>query len=234
MRLLDGKTIAAQVRAEVRAEVMRLQEAGHRVPHLVIILVGDDPASEVYVGNKLRAAGGTGMTAGCVKFGSGVTTERLVQEVERLNADSTVDGIVVQLPLPVHVDAKRVTSAVCPLKDVDSTVEKRSVEELLHRSGVDREGREVVVSERNIPRSLTGDMVPDGAIVIDMGFTRIDDPAAEKGYRIVGDADMESVSRKAAWLSPVPGGVGPMLIAVLLQNVLESRIRTARDTVVTP
>lgn len=225
MQLLDGKTIAAQVRAEVRAATEALRTAGQRAPRLVIVLAGDNPASEIYVGNKLRAAGEAGIEAECVRICGTAGTADVLREVERLNADETVDGIVVQLPLPAQMDAKRVTAAIDSRKDVDRTVEKRSVEELLHRSGVDKEGREVVVTERNIPGSLTGEMVPEGAIVIDMGFTRIDDPAAEKGYRIVGDADVESVRRKAAWLSPVPGGVGPMLIAVLLQNVLESRKR---------
>ena len=128
--------------------------------------------------------------------------------------------MIVQLPLPAHIDEKRVLSAVIPEKDADKRIKEDAVSLLLQLSGVDAEGREVIVSENNRPCSLKAEHIPKGAVVIDMGFTCLTDPAAVKGYRIVGDADIESIRHKAAYLAPVPGGIGPMIIAVLMLHTV--------------
>ena len=281
-QIIDGKAIAAQVRAEVKAEVEAWVQAGHRPPYLAVILVGDNPASASYVRGKTKAAAEVGIASDTLHFDTSISEAELLAEIARLNDDEGVDGILVQLPLPDHIDPSRVLNAIRPDKDVDGfhpinagrlllgepgfvPATPAGILELLRRSGIETTGKHaVVVGRSNIvgrplaalllhrgidatvtvchsrtrdlaaltrtadilvaaigrPRYITADMVREGAVVIDVGINRVDDPAHPRGYRLVGDVDFEAVAEKAGWITPVPGGVGPMTIALLLRNTL--------------
>ena len=296
MVLLDGKQIAATIRQEIREQVEQLRAEGRRVPKLVIVIVGHNPASETYVANKMKACAEVGIEAEKRAFETSVTEAELLAEVTRLNHDPSVDGFIVQLPLPEHIAETTILSAIDYCKDVDGltpanvgrTVQglpsivsatPRGIRELLARYRIATEGKHVVVIGRsNIvgkpiamllmqrpylslpsmsaaslgnatvtvchsktqdlaaicrtadiiivaagsPKLLTADMVKEGATVIDVGINRVDDSAAPKGYRLVGDVDFEHVAPKTAYITPVPGGVGPMTIVSLLQNTLQA------------
>lgn len=281
-QIIDGKAIAAQVRAEVKAEVEAWVQAGHRPPYLAVILVGDNPASASYVRGKTKAAAEVGIASDTLHFDTSISEAELLAEIARLNDDEGVDGILVQLPLPDHIDPSRVLNAIRPDKDVDGfhpinagrlllgepgfvPATPAGILELLRRSGIETTGKHaVVVGRSNIvgrplaalllhrgidatvtvchsrtqdlaaltrtadilvaaigrPRYITADMVREGAVVIDVGINRVDDPSHPRGYRLVGDVDFEAVVEKAGWITPVPGGVGPMTIALLLRNTL--------------
>ena len=281
-QIIDGKAIAAQVRAEVKAEVEAWVQAGHRPPYLAVILVGDNPASASYVRGKTKAAAEVGIASDTLHFDTSISEAELLAEIARLNDDEGVDGILVQLPLPDHIDPSRVLNAIRPDKDVDGfhpinagrlllgepgfvPATPAGILELLRRSGLETTGKHaVVVGRSNIvgrplaalllhrgidatvtvchsrtrdlaaltrtadilvaaigrPRYITADMVREGAVVIDVGINRVDDPSHPRGYRLVGDVDFEAVAEKAGWITPVPGGVGPMTIALLLRNTL--------------
>jgi len=281
-QIIDGKAIAAQVRAEVKAEVEAWVQAGHRPPYLAVILVGDNPASASYVRGKTKAAAEVGIASDTLHFDTSISEAELLAEIARLNEDDGVDGILVQLPLPDHIDPGRVLNAIRPDKDVDGfhpinagrlllgepgfiPATPAGILELLRRSGIETTGKHaVVVGRSNIvgrplaalllhrgidatvtvchsrtrdladltrtadilvaaigrPRYITADMVREGAVVIDVGINRVDDPSHPRGYRLVGDVDFEAVAEKASWITPVPGGVGPMTIALLLRNTL--------------
>jgi len=281
-QIIDGKAIAAQVRAEVKAEVEAWVQAGHRPPYLAVILVGDNPASASYVRGKTKAAAEVGIASDTLHFDTSISEAELLAEIARLNDDEGVDGILVQLPLPDHIDPSRVLNAIRPDKDVDGfhpinagrlllgepgfvPATPAGILELLRRSGIETTGKHaVVVGRSNIvgrplaalllhrgidatvtvchsrtrdlaaltrtadilvaaigrPRYITADMVREGAVVIDVGINRVDDPSHPRGYRLVGDVDFEAVAEKAGWITPVPGGVGPMTIALLLRNTL--------------
>lgn len=281
-QIIDGKAIAAQVQAEVKAEVEHWVRAGHRPPYLAVILVGDNPASTSYVRGKTQAAADVGIASDTRQFDASISEAELLVEIEHLNAHEGVDGILVQLPLPDHIDSSRVLHAIRPDKDVDGfhpvnagrllvgepgfvPATPAGILELLRRSGIETVGKHVVVVGRsNIvgrplaalllhrgidatvtvchsrthdlsaftrtadilvaaighPRYITADMVRKGAVVIDVGINRVEDPDHPRGYRLVGDVDFESVAEKAGWITPVPGGVGPMTIALLLRNTL--------------
>jgi methylenetetrahydrofolate dehydrogenase (NADP+)/methenyltetrahydrofolate cyclohydrolase len=281
-QIIDGKAIAAQVRAEVKAEVEAWVQAGHRPPYLAVILVGDNPASASYVRGKTKAAAEVGIASDTLHFDTSISEAELLAEIARLNDDEGVDGILVQLPLPDHIDPSRVLNAIRPDKDVDGfhpinagrlllgepgfvPATPAGILELLRRSGIETTGKHaVVVGRSNIvgrplaalllhrgidatvtvchsrtrdlaaltrtadilvaaigrPRYITADMVREGAVVIDVGINRVDDPSHPRGYRLAGDVDFEAVAEKAGWITPVPGGVGPMTIALLLRNTL--------------
>ncbi len=281
-QIIDGKAIAAQVHAEVKAEVEAWVRAGHRPPYLAVILVGDNPASASYVRGKTKAAADVGIASDTLHFDTSISEAELLAEIARLNDDDGVDGILVQLPLPDHIDPSRVLNAIRPDKDVDGfhpinagrlllgepgfvPATPAGILELLRRSGIETTGKHaVVVGRSNIvgrplaalllhrgidatvtvchsrtrdlaaltrmadilvaaigrPRYITADMVREGAVVIDVGINRVDDPTHPRGYRLVGDVDFEAVAEKAGWITPVPGGVGPMTIALLLRNTL--------------
>jgi len=284
-QIIDGKAIAADIRAELKDEVARLKEQ-NIVPGLGVILVGDDPASRSYVTAKERACEEIGIFSDDNRLPAETTQEELLALVRRMNGDDRINGILVQLPLPKHIDESAVLLAVDPSKDVDGfhpvNVGKMVVGEraflpctphgilqLLARSGVETEGAHaVVVGRSNIvgkpvanlllqkkdganatvtichtrtkdtgaftrqadiiiaaagrPNTITADMVRDGAVVIDVGVNRVDDPTRKRGYRLVGDVDFDAVSEKASLITPVPGGVGPMTITMLLANTVES------------
>ena len=281
-QIIDGKAIAAQVRAEVKAEVEAWVQAGNRPPYLAVILVGDNPASASYVRGKTKAAAEVGIASDTLHFDTSISEAELLAEIARLNEDDGVDGILVQLPLPDHINPSRVLNAIRPDKDVDGfhpvnagrlllgepgfvPATPAGILELLRRSGIETTGKHaVVVGRSNIvgrplaalllhrgidatvtvchsrtqdlaaltrtadilvaaigrPRYITADMVREGAVVIDVGINRVDDPSHPRGYRLVGDVDFEAVAKKAGWITPVPGGVGPMTIALLLRNTL--------------
>ena len=287
-KIIDGKQIAADIRAELKAEVAELKEQGI-VPGLGVILVGEDPASQSYVSAKEKACANIGVYSDDNHLPAETTQEELLALVERMNQDPKINGILVQLPLPKHIDESAVLLAIDPDKDVDGfhpmNVGKMCVGEeaflpctphgvvqMLKRSGVETCGAHVVVVGRsNIvgkpvanmllqkkdganatvtlchtrtkdlaghvrqadiiiaasgwPNTITADMVKEGAVVIDVGVNRVDDPSRERGYRLVGDVDFDAVKEKASMITPVPGGVGPMTITMLLFNTVESAKR---------
>jgi methylenetetrahydrofolate dehydrogenase (NADP+)/methenyltetrahydrofolate cyclohydrolase len=287
-KIIDGKQIAAEIRDELKTKVSALKEQGI-VPGLGVILVGADPASQSYVTAKERACEAIGIYSDDNRLPAETTQEELLALIEKMNADPKINGILVQLPLPKHIDEATVLLAIDPDKDVDGfhpmSVGKMMVGEdtflpctphgvvqMLMRSGVETEGAHVVVVGRsNIvgkpvanmllqkkkganatvtlchtrtkdlghftrqadiiiaasgwPNTVTADMVKEGAVVIDVGVNRVEDASRERGYRLVGDVDFEAVKEKASMITPVPGGVGPMTITMLLYNTVESAKR---------
>ena len=283
--IIDGKKIAADMRAELRTETARLTAAGMR-PGLGVILVGDNPASTSYVTAKERACADTGLFSDDNHLPADTSEATLLALIARMNADPKIHGILVQLPLPKHIDESRALLAIAPEKDVDGfhpvNVGKmvigektffpctpHGVVQMLARSGVETSGKHVVVVGRsNIvgkpvanlllqkkphanatvtvchtgtpdmglftrqadilivaagrPNTVTADMVKPGAVVIDVGVNRIDDPSKKSGFRLVGDVDFEGVKEIASMITPVPGGVGPMTITMLLYNTVDS------------
>ena len=289
MILLDGKKVAAGKRAELRETIAQLQAAGKRAPKLAIVIVGHNPASETYVANKIKACGEVGIEAEKIAFEADITEQQLLAEVSRLNHDATIDGFIVQLPLPEHISETTIMSAIDRRKDVDGLTPEnvgrtvqglpsiisatpRGIRELLAYYQIPTEGRHVVVIGRSnivgkpiamllmqrpdlslpsmsaaslgdatvtichsktrdlksicltadiiivaagCPKLLTADMVKEGVTIIDVGINRVDG-------KLVGDVDFENVAPKAAYITPVPGGVGPMTIVSLLQNTLQA------------
>ena len=307
--ILDGKQIAQTIRAELREQIEAIKASGRRAPKLAVVIVGHNPASETYVANKIKACAEVGMDAVRIALDETVTEQELLAEVQRLNNDASVDGFIVQLPLPPHINETTVLSAIDYRKDVDGLTPEnvgrtvqglpslvsatpRGIRELLARYNIQTEGKHVVVIGRsNIvgkpiamllmqrpylslpgmsaaslgdatvtvchsktrdlaalcrtadilivaagsPGLLTAEMVKEGAVVIDVGINRVeitDDQSPitnhqspltnTKRYRLVGDVDFEHVAPKAAYITPVPGGVGPMTIVSLLQNTLQA------------
>jgi len=284
-KLIDGKAAAESIFSEVAAETADFASR-HRAPFITVIIVGEDPASQVYVKNKVTAAARCGIGSSLIELPASVEASYLVERLDRLNADRGVDGVLVQMPLPPHIDQQTVIEAISPAKDVDGlhpynvgrlATDKprfvpctpRGILELLARYGVATEGRRAVVVGRSIlvgkpmalllarkhrsgnatvtmchsqtedlgavtreadilvaaigkARVITGDMIKDGAVVIDVGTNRIADPAAKRGYRLTGDVDFESAYPKVSLITPVPGGVGPMTVAMLMRNTLQA------------
>jgi len=289
--LIDGAAIGRLVRADVARDVARLQALGV-VPGLTVVLVGDDPASAVYVRSKGKACEEAGMHGETIRMPADATEEQLLAQVDALNDDPRVHGILVQMPLPRHMSADKVIRRIRPEKDVDGfhpvNVGKLSIGErdgfvpctpagaieLLVRSGVDTRGKDaVIVGRSNIvgkpmaallmqdapggnatvtvchsrtvdlashtrradilvaaigkPEMITGDMIKPGAVVIDVGINRVNDSSVAKGYRIVGDVHFASARAVASLITPVPGGVGPMTIAMLMQNTVRAAAQIA-------
>lgn len=284
MVILDGKYTAEQIRSEVAQDVERLIAAGNRVPHLAVVIVGHDPASETYVANKMRACEQVGFRATKVTLEESITQQQLLAYIDSLNHDSDIDGFIVQLPLPKHINETRIIEAIDYRKDVDGfhpvnvgrmtlgfssfvPATPAGIVELLKRYNISVAGKHcVVVGRSNIvgkpvatllmqrgmdatvtichsrtadlaaicrmadiiitavgqPGLIKADMVKSGAVVVDVGITRIDDPSAAKGYRLTGDVDFDRVAPLCSYITPVPGGVGPMTIAVLLKNTLQA------------
>ena len=284
--VIDGRLMAEEIRGEVAEGVRALRERAGVVPGLAAVLAGNDPASAVYVRNKRRACDEAGMFSETIELPWETTQSDLTGVVERLNADERFHGILVQLPLPPHIDEQAVILTIDPDKDVDGMhpvnagrllagtprflpATPAGVQQMLVRSGNAPDGKHVVVLGRsNIvgkplaallmqkapganatvtvchtatrntaeltrqadivvaaigrPRALTADMVREGAVVIDVGINRVDDPTRKAGYRLVGDVDYDAVAERASAITPVPGGVGPMTIAMLLTNTLRA------------
>jgi methylenetetrahydrofolate dehydrogenase (NADP+) / methenyltetrahydrofolate cyclohydrolase len=290
-RIIDGTAIGKQIRAELKDEVSALRAKGV-TPGLTVVLVGEDPASQVYVRMKGKAADELGMKSDTIRLPPDTPEAELLALLDRLNADRAVHGILVQLPLPKHMDAGKVLLRMSPAKDVDGfhpvNVGKlvigdatgfrpctpAGVQELLVRSGADPAGKHVVVVGRSLivgrpvanilmqkakganatvtvahtgtrdlaamtrqgeilvvaagrPEVIRGDMVRPGAVVIDVGVNRVDDPAAEKGYRLVGDVAFQEAVEVASQITPVPGGVGPLTIALLMRNTVQAARQAA-------
>ena len=283
-KILDGKALAEDIRAEVPASVTEIQLKHGVTPGLAAVLVGDDPASEIYVRNKRRACDEVGMVNDTILLAADSTTEKVLETVADLNKNSRFHGILVQLPLPPQIDELAIIEAIDPDKDVDGLhpfnvgklVQGRAdfvpgtpagIQQILIRNGHDPAGANVVVCGRSDivgkpmalllmqradganatvtichtrtknmtditrhadilvaaigrPNAITADMVKEGAIVIDVGINRVDDTSRKSGYRLDGDVDFAEVSKKASSITPVPGGVGPMTIAMLLVNTL--------------
>lgn len=284
MILLDGKATSNQIKEEIAIEVQELTASGIRAPHLAAILVGDNGASLTYVNAKVKACAKAGFESTLVTLPVDISEDQLLNEIDKLNTNPEIDGFIVQLPLPKHIDEQKVLMAVNPDKDVDgfhpTNVGKMALNlptflpatpfgilELLERYNVETSGKHVVVIGRShivgspmsilmsqkraagnatvtithsrttnlkeitlqadiivaalgIPEFLTADMVKDGVTVIDVGITRIADNTKKNGFRLAGDVHFESVSKKSNFITPVPGGVGPMTIAMLMKNTL--------------
>ena len=289
-RLILGKDVSEEIYSELRTRIAALKARGV-VPGLAVVLVGDDPASQVYVRKKGEMCESLGMRSVTVRMPGDTTQESLMAKVEELNRDPSVHGFLVQLPLPSHLDEEQVINAISPEKDVDcfhpSNVGRMlignpdflpatpaGVQQMLVRSGIETRGNHVVVVGRsNIvgkpmaalmmqkgdgadstvtvvhsrtknlpeitrqadilvvaigkPRFVTADMVKEGAVVIDVGTNRVDDPSKPSGSRLVGDVDFEAVKDKASAITPVPGGVGPMTICMLMANAVKAAERAA-------
>jgi len=278
--IIDGRSISKMVRAEIRTEINSWVAHGYRAPFLAVVLVGDNPASASYVRGKIRASAQTGIEGNTMHLPQDTTENTLLDLIERLNADRSVDGILVQLPLPVHINADRVIAHLDPKKDVDGLhvinagrlatgrrgfvpCTPAGIMTLLRRSSIETSGaRAVIIGRSNLvgkplaqllmqkgadatvtvchsrtknlpsicreadilvaaigsPHLITADMIRADAVVIDVGINRIDDSSRKRGYRLVGDVDFEAARAVAGWITPVPGGVGPMTIAMLLNN----------------
>ena len=281
--IIDGKQIAADVRADVAKKVSELKEKGV-IPCLAVILVGENPASVSYVTGKRKALAEVGMNDRSILLPETTSEEELLKLIAELNADSTVHGILVQLPLPKHINEDKVIMAIDPSKDVDGfhpvsvgnmmigrpgflPCTPHGIIVLLKKMGIQTAGKHaVVIGRSNIvgkpvsillarkdvnctvtmchtgtknmaeitrqadiivvasghPHTLTGDMVKDGAVIIDVGVNRIPDDTKKSGFRLIGDCDFDDLVEKASYITPVPGGVGPMTIAMLMQNTLQS------------
>ena len=284
MILLDGKTTSSEIKDEITLEVLQLKKEGKKTPHLAAVIVGNNGASRTYVGAKVKACNRVGFLSTLIELNEDITEASLLSKIDELNNNIEIDGFIVQLPLPKHIDEQKVLMAVDPKKDVDgfhpTNVGKMALNlptfisatpygilELLERYRVETSGKHVVVIGRShivgspmsillsqkrtvgnatvtithsrtknlkeitlqadiviaalgIPEFLTKDMVKDNVTVIDVGITRVEDTTKKSGYRLLGDVAFDEVSKKAAYITPVPGGVGPMTIAMLLKNTL--------------
>ncbi len=284
MKNIDGKAISDQIKKEIAAEVAGMIDHGQNAPHLAAVIVGEDGASQTYVASKEKACHSVGMTSSVYRLPERTTEAELLQTVEFLNNDPEIDGYIIQLPLPKHIDEDKIINAIKPSKDVDGFTSinvgrlqlglpcfvpatPNGIMELIKRSGIETVGKNVVVlgrsnivgtpmailmSRKGIDATVTlchsktqnlpeicrqadivvaaigkqgfvkADMVKPGAVVIDVGIHRVEDPSSPKGYKILGDVDYEEVAKVASAITPVPGGVGPMTIVSLLQNTLKA------------
>lgn len=286
MTIIDGKATAEAIKTEIAAEVASIVAQGKRVPHLAAILVGHDGGSETYVANKVKACERCGFTSSLLRFPDTISEQELLDVINRLNDDSKVDGFIVQLPLPRHIDEQKITEAINPEKDVDGfhpvnigrmsiglpcfrSATPAGIMALLERYHIPTAGKHAVILGRsNIvgkpmatllmqkaepgnctvtvchsrtpdirdiclqadiliaamgkPGFVTADMVKQGAVVIDVGTTRVADSSRKSGYRLCGDVDYQNVAPKCSFITPVPGGVGPMTICSLMINTLQA------------
>ena len=288
-QLLDGKKISADMKAEIAAEVKEIVAAGHKPPKMVAILVGHDGGSETYVASKMKTGRELGFEDELIRFEDNVTEKELLDTIDRMNRDESVDGFIVQLPLPKHIDEQKIIEAIDPNKDVDGfhpiNVGKTSIGlpsfvsatpagilELLKRYNIETKGKHCVVLGRSnivgkpmaqlmmlkaypgdatvtvchsrtkdiaaitreadiiiaalgTPEFLTGDMVKEGVVVVGVGTTRVPDASRKSGFKLTGDVKFDEVAPKASYITPVPGGVGPMTIISLMRNTLISARR---------
>lgn len=286
MQLIDGKKTSTEIKQEIAAEVASMVAVGKRRPHLAAILVGHDGGSETYVANKVKSCAECGFESTLLRFEDDITEQQLLDEVRKLNENDEIDGFIVQLPLPRHIDEQHIIEAVNPDKDVDGfhpvnvgrlsiglpgfkSATPAGIIELLRRYDIPTSGKHVVVIGRsNIvgkpiaslliqkgypgdatvtvchsrtanlaeltrqadiiiaalgkPGFVTADMVKDGAVIIDVGTTRVPDQTRKSGFRLCGDVDFDNVAPKCSFITPVPGGVGPMTICSLMLNTLQA------------
>jgi methylenetetrahydrofolate dehydrogenase (NADP+)/methenyltetrahydrofolate cyclohydrolase len=283
MTILDGKKTSNDIKNEIAISVKEIVAKGSRPPHLAAVIVGEDGASLTYVGSKVRACKKVGFDSTLIKLSENISEQELLLKVKELNENDAIDGYIVQLPLPKHIDSQKILMAVDPDKDVDGfhptnfgkmalnlptfiSATPYGIMELLDRYNVETSGKhtvvigrsdivgrpisilmsrksnpgnstvtlahsrtknikeltlqaDIIISALGVPNFVKADMVKESAVIIDVGITRISDNSA-KGYKIVGDVDYENVSKKSSFITPVPGGVGPMTIAMLLKNTL--------------
>ncbi len=286
MTIIDGKDLSQKIKSEIAIEVEKIKSAGGKTPHLAAVLVGENPASKVYVRNKVRSCEQVGFKSSLVQKDIDITEEELLETVHFLNNDPDIDGFIVQLPLPKHINEELVTLAIDPKKDVDGfhpvnfgrmalglpcylPATPFGIVTMLDRYNIETSGKHAVVIGRSnivgtpmsillsrkakignctvtithsrtkdlpsvvrqadiiiaaigIPNFVKADMVKEGAVVIDVGINRVDDDTAKRGYRLVGDVDYQGVSEKCSFITPVPGGVGPMTVTSLMLNTLKA------------
>lgn len=286
MTILDGKVTAAQIRVELAQAVQQRKLDGKKIPHLAAVLVGNDGGSVSYVTSKVNACDQIGFESTLIRYDESVSEEILLDKVRQLNEDKSIDGFIVQLPLPTHIDELKVTQAIDPKKDVDGFHPRNlgnmilnlpgflpatpaGIMALIERNNIETEGKNcVIIGRSNIvgtplsimlgrnanpgnctvtlahsrtenlkeiclqadiliaaigqPNFVTADMVKQGAVIIDVGTTRVEDATRERGWRLVGDVKFDEVAPKCSFISPVPGGVGPMTIASLMMNTLKA------------
>ena len=287
MKIIDGKKISKIIKQEIKNEVDKIIKNGGRVPHLAAVLVGSDGASLTYVGSKVRSCKEVGFESTLIKLTEAITEESLLAKIEELNKDDKIDGFIVQLPLPKHIDENKILMAVDPNKDVDGfhptnfgkmalnmetfiSATPYGIIELLKRYKIETSGKntvvigrsnivgrpisilmsrkenpgnstvtlvhsrtknledftkkaDIIISALGVPDFIKSNMVKNDVVIIDVGITRVKDESHPKGYAIKGDVDFDSVKLKASHITPVPGGVGPMTIAMLLKNTLLSK-----------
>ncbi len=286
MKILDGKKLSEEIKNEIAQEVAGIKDAGGKIPHLAAVLIGHNPASESYVRSKVRSCDQVGFESTLIRKDDSITEEELLEIIHELNTSEDVDGFIVQLPLPKHIDEVKVTLAIDPKKDVDGfhpvnfgrmaqglpcylPATPYGILQMIERYGIETSGKHVVVVGRSnivgtpmsillsrkaktgnatvtlthsrtkdlaaevsradiviaaigIPNFISADMIKEGAVIIDVGINRVEDETRKRGYRLVGDVDFDGVSEKASYVTPVPGGVGPMTVTSLLMNTLKS------------
>jgi methylenetetrahydrofolate dehydrogenase (NADP+)/methenyltetrahydrofolate cyclohydrolase len=286
MKLIDGKKISEKVLDEIKFSVQNRLKNNLMIPHLAAILVGDDGASKTYVNSKIKACEKVGFKSSLFKFDDSISEIELINQIKNINENDDIDGFIVQLPLPKHINQEVVLNKVSPAKDVDGfhpnnygkmtlgidtfiPATPAGIVELIERSEIQTEGKkclvigrsqivgrpisillsqnksfgnstvtvahsrskdleklcldsDIIISAIGIPEFIKGNMIKKGSSIIDVGITRVDDLSSQKGYRIVGDVDFKSVSNIVGYITPVPGGVGPMTIAMLLKNTLKA------------
>ena len=286
MKLIDGKKISEKVLDEIKFSVQNRVKNNLKIPHLAAILVGDDGASKTYVNSKIKACEKVGFKSSLFKFDDSISEIELLNQIKKINENDDIDGFIVQLPLPKHINQEVILNKVSPAKDVDGfhpnnygkmtlgidtfiPATPAGIVELIERSEIQTEGKkclvigrsqivgrpisillsqnksfgnstvtvahsrskdleklcldsDIIISAIGIPEFIKGNMIKKGSSIIDVGITRVDDLSSPKGYRIVGDVDFKSVSNIVGYITPVPGGVGPMTIAMLLKNTLKA------------
>ena len=286
MKLIDGKKISEKVLDEIKFSVQNRVKNNLKIPHLAAILVGDDGASKTYVNSKIKACEKVGFKSSLFKFDDSISEIELINQIKNINENDDIDGFIVQLPLPKHINQEVILNKVSPAKDVDGfhpnnygkmtlgidtfiPATPAGIIELIERSEIQTEGKkclvigrsqivgrpisillsqnksfgnstvtlahsrskdleklcldsDIIISAIGIPEFIKGNMIKKGSSIIDVGITRVDDLSSPKGYRIVGDVDFKSVSNTVGYITPVPGGVGPMTIAMLLKNTLKA------------
>ncbi|XP_053677112.1 bifunctional methylenetetrahydrofolate dehydrogenase/cyclohydrolase, mitochondrial [Anopheles nili] len=296
-QLIDGKQIASEIRDELREKVVKWKAQGYRAPQLTAILIGEDPASATYVSNKMKAAADVGITSKTERYNTDITEQELLARIYELNIDDTVDGILIQLPIPDHIDERKICNSVSCDKDVDGFNERNigrlcldmntlipctplGVQELLKRAKIETFGKnavvvgrsknvgmpiamllhadgrndtcamdatvtichrftppdelkkfclsaDIIVTATGVPCLIKADMVKEGATIIDVGITRVSDPMTGKS-KLVGDVDFDEVRKVASHITPVPGGVGPMTVAMLMKNTIIAAMNLAK------
>lgn len=286
MQLIDGKKLSQTIKEELAVEVQQIKTAGGKTPHLAAVLVGEDPASQVYVRNKVKSCEKCGFHSTMVRRGAETTEAELLEIVKELNNNPDIDGFIVQLPLPKHIDDEKIILAIDPKKDVDGfhpvnfgrmaqglpaylPATPHGIMIMLERYGIETEGKHAVVVGRSnivgtpmsillsrkgnpgnctvtlthsrtknlaeeikradiviaaigLPEFVTADMIKEGAVVIDVGINRVEDVTAKRGYRLKGDVAFDAIAAKCSYITPVPGGVGPMTVTSLLLNTLKA------------
>ena len=286
MAIIDGKALANTIKGEIKIEVDKLRAEGHKIPHLAAVLVGDNPASKSYVRNKVRSCEQVGFESTLIQKDSTIEEQELLDIIKELNENEDIDGFIVQLPLPKHINEVKVTMAIDPKKDVDGfhpvnfgkmaqglpcylPATPYGIMQMLDRYNIETSGKHCVVIGRSnivgtpmsillsrksnpgnctvtlthsrtkdlgaevkradiiiaaigIPNFVTSEMVKEGAVIIDVGINRVEDASRKSGYRLVGDVDFDAVAEKCSFITPVPGGVGPMTVTSLMLNTLQS------------